>query len=426
MTTLLLFAFLSGMVTIFAPCIWPILPIVLSSGASGGHRRPLGLVVGLSLSFLLATLALAALIQVIPFDPETLRTFSVVVIAFLGLTLVVPAIGTKLEGIVSRFASFGGRFTQVSRSGFGGGFITGFALGIVWSPCAGPILAAVATLAATQSVSLSVVLVALAFAAGVSVPLFILALASQAVLTKTRFFSRYTRSIQSVFGVVMLLAAFALYTGFDKTLQTRILDTFPGYERFLNRLESQPAVTDEIDALKAEAENVDRKEPLQAALPKIIAERQKIAPEFAGLGQWFNSDSGLTLEELRGRVVLVHFWTTGCINCIRTLPHVTSWYERYKDDGFVVVGIHTPEFAYEREAKTVQGAIRKYGIGYPVAQDNDFATWQAYGNRYWPAFYLIDAEGLVRREHFGEGEYQETEEMIQGLIREAKDRSPRR
>lgn len=254
MTTLLLFAFLSGLVTIFAPCIWPILPIVLSSGASGGHRRPLGLVVGLSLSFLLATLVLASLIQVIPFDPETLRIFTVVVIAFLGLTLVIPAIGAKLEGMVSRFASFGGRFTQVARSGFSGGFITGFALGIVWSPCAGPILAAVATLAATQSVSLSVVLVAVAFAAGVSVPLFFLALASQVVLTKTRIFSRYTRSIQSLFGVVMLLAAFALYTGFDKTLQTKILDTFPGYERFLNRLESQPAVTDEIDALKAEAE----------------------------------------------------------------------------------------------------------------------------------------------------------------------------
>lgn len=423
MTTLIIFAFLSGVVTIFAPCIWPILPIVLSSGASGGHRRPLGLVVGLSTSFLIATLALASLIQVIPFDPEALRTFSVAVIAFLGLTLIVPAIGAKLEGMVSRFASFGGRFTHVSGSGFGGGFVTGFALGLVWSPCAGPILAAVATLAANQAVSIAVVAVALAFAFGVSIPLFILALASRSVLTKTRFFSRYTRSIQAVFGVVMLLAALALYTGFDKTLQTRILDAFPGYERFLNRLESQPAVTDEIDALKAVGEKAEITETHQVSMPEKSIEKYRVAPEFSGLGQWFNTDSSLTLEALRGKVVLVHFWTTGCINCIRTLPYVTSWYDEYREEGLVVIGIHTPEFAFEHKAETVQAAIKKYKIHYPVAQDNSFATWQAYENRYWPALYLIDAEGLVRREHFGEGEYQETEVAIQSLLQEAKNHS---
>ena len=175
MTILILFAFLSGIVTIFAPCIWPILPIVLSAGATGGERKPLGIVTGLAVSFMLATLALAFVVQVIPFDPEVLRLFAVFVIALLGLTLIVPALGARLEGVVSRFASLGGRFTKNSGTGFWSGFITGFALGLVWSPCAGPILATIATLAATQAVSFQVVLITLAFVLGVSLPLFVLA-----------------------------------------------------------------------------------------------------------------------------------------------------------------------------------------------------------------------------------------------------------
>ncbi len=419
MTVLLIFAFLSGVVTIFAPCIWPILPIVLSGSAAGGERRPLGLVAGLATSFMLATLALAYLIQVIPFDPEILRTLSVVVIAFLGLTLVVPALGAWLEGLVSRFASIGGRFTQGAGTGFGGGFVTGFALGLVWSPCAGPILATIAALAATQAVSFQVVIVTFVFTLGVALPLFILAILGQRALAKTRAFSRYTRAIQGIFGLVMILAAFAIYTGFDKTIQTRILDTFPGYERFLNRLEKNPAVKDELDELKGDQSSespIDR--PLARAEAKSVLKNYGPAPEIVGIEHWLNTETPHSLAALRGKVVMIDFWTYSCINCIRTLPYVTSWYETYRDQGFVVIGVHTPEFAFEKKTANVAEAIGRYDIRYPVAQDNQYATWQAYSNRYWPAHYLIDAAGNIREYHFGEGNYVETEAAIQVLLDE--------
>lgn len=412
MTLLVTFAFLSGVVTIFAPCIWPILPIVLSGSTVGGERRPFGLVTGLSASFMLATLALAYLIQVIPFDPEILRTLSVVIIGFIGLTLVIPALGAKLEGMVSRLASLGGRFTTNTNSGFWGGFVTGLALGLVWSPCAGPILATIATLAATQAVNFQIVIITFAFVVGVALPLFILAVLGQRVLTKTRVLSRYTRIIQSIFGVIMMLSALAIYTGFDKTLQTKILDTFPRYEGFLNGLERNSTVKDKLDELKGEKSLDSRREE------KSSLKNYGPAPEIVGIEHWLNTETSQSLAQLRGKVVMIDFWTYSCINCIRTLPYVTGWYEKYRDQGFVVIGVHTPEFAFERKTANVAEAIERYGIRYPVAQDNQYATWQAYSNRYWPAHYLIDAEGNIREYHFGEGNYAETEKAIQSLLQE--------
>ncbi|MDP2838305.1 MAG: cytochrome c biogenesis protein DipZ [Candidatus Moranbacteria bacterium] len=417
MTILIAFAFLSGVVTIFAPCIWPILPIVLSAGATGGERKPLGIVSGLAVSFMLVTLALAYIIQTIPFDPEVLRFFAVGVITILGLTFLIPPLGAQLEGIVSRLASFGGRYTRNSGTGFWGGFLTGFSLGLVWSPCAGPILATIATLAATQAVSFQVVFITLAFVLGVSLPLFALAVLGKKVLTKTRILAPYIGRIQQVFGLIMILAALAIYTGYDKKLQTSLLDTFPRYEGFLNGLEKNATVKEKLDELKsANGENTLRtvEEPklnITSALPQLGQ-----APEFVGIEKWLNTDSALTMKDLRGKVVLIHFWTYTCINCIRTLPYVTRWYEQYKDQGLVVVGVHTPEFPYEKKTENVLGAMSKYRINYPVAQDNQYQTWQAYNNRYWPAVYLVDAEGSIRLTHFGEGNYKEIEQAIQDLL----------
>lgn len=419
MTILILFAFLSGVVTIFAPCIWPILPIVLSAGATGGERKPIGIVTGLAVSFMLATLALTYIVRVIPFDPESLRLFAVSVIALLGLTLIIPALGVYLEGFVSRLASVGGRFTNNSGTGFWGGFFTGFALGLVWSPCAGPILATIATLAATQAVSFQVVLITLAFALGVSLPLFVLALLGNKVLTKTRVLAPYTQRIQQAFGLIMILAALAIYTGYDKTLQTRILDTFPSYESFLNGLEKNDAVKQELDELKGnDLENLPGEIEKTEASVKSDLPSFGQAKEFAGIAQWLNTDMPLTMQDLRGRVVLIDFWTYGCINCIRTRPYVTSWYEKYKDRGFVVIGIHTPEFEFEKKTANVTEALKRLKINYPVAQDNDYTMWQAYQNQYWPAVYLIDAQGRIRYTHFGEGKYSETDLAIQALLNE--------
>lgn len=420
MTLLIVFAFLAGLVTILAPCIWPILPIVLSAGATGGEKKPLGIVTGLAVSFMLIILAMASLVKVIPFDPDALRIFAVIIIGFLGFTLIVPALGARLEALVSRLGGLGGRFTHNSGTGFGSGFVVGFALGIVWSPCAGPILATIATLAATQAVSFNVVLITFAFVAGVAVPLFILAVLGQKVLAKTRFFSRYTKHIQQIFGAIMILAALAIYTGYDRTLQTKILDSFPGYSDFLYRFEKNDAVKQKLDELKgAGREGAFRDTKKIAQAEKGTLSNYGSAPEFVGIVNWLNTDAPLTLESLRGKVVLIDFWTYSCINCIRTLPYVTSWYEKYKNDGFVVIGVHTPEFEFEKKTSNVVEAMKRYKINYPVAQDNDYGTWQAYSNRYWPAHYLVDKEGNVRQYHFGEGKYEETEKAIQALLSEA-------
>ncbi|MEP7162265.1 MAG: cytochrome c biogenesis protein DipZ [Candidatus Moraniibacteriota bacterium] len=420
---LLFFTFLSGVVTILAPCIWPLLPIILSASASGGHRKPLGIVTGIAVSFTFFTLSLSYILKIIPFDPDNLRLFGVVIIAFLGLVLVIPALGKRMEGLVSRLSSFGGRFLGQSGTGFGSGFITGFALGIVWSPCAGPILATVATLAATQAVNAAVVLVTVAFVAGVAVPLYVFALVGQKLLTKTRALSPYTARIQQVFGVIMILAALAIYTGYDRTLQTKLLDTFPSYGSFLNQFEKNETVKQELENLQNPKQETSLMAEAKKTLRNMQAslENQGPAPEFVGISTWLNTEGNrpLSLASLRGKVVLVDFWTYSCINCIRTLPYVTSWYDKYKDDGFVVVGIHTPEFEFEKKTANVENAIRQYKIHYPVAQDNDFATWRAYRNQYWPAHYLIDAEGNIRERHFGEGNYEETEKAIQSLLKEA-------
>lgn len=409
MSLLLLFAFLSGVITIFAPCIWPILPIVLSAGIGGGKQKPLGVVTGLAVSFTFFTLALASLVKVFPIDPEALRLVAVVIIIFLGVVLLVPSLGVHLEGLVSRLGSFGNRFTKGKGDGFGGGFIVGFALGLIWTPCAGPILAAVATFAATQAVGFQVVLLTLAYVGGVAIPLYLLTLLGSRALGKTRALSPYTARIQQVFGFIMILSAIAIYTGYDKKLQTTLLERFPGYGKFVYVFEKQDQVTEKLTELRGGEHALE-----ENALTKNYGQ----APELTGIAGWINSDP-LTLQSLRGKVVLIDFWTYSCINCIRTFPYVTSWYNTYEKDGLVVIGVHTPEFVFEQERDNVVEAVERYGIRYPVAQDNGYKTWQAYQNRYWPAHYLIDAKGVIRYRHFGEGEYEKTEMMIRTLLEEA-------
>lgn len=423
MILLLGFAFLSGLVTIFAPCIWPLLPIVLSSTATGGHKKPLGITLGIMTSFAVFTLSISYIIRIIPFDPNVLRLFAVIVIGFLGITLAVPKLSAILEGYVSRLS---GRFgtNDSTRTGFLGGFITGFSLGIVWTPCAGPILATIATLAATTSVNVQVVLVTIAYVIGVGIPLFLFATAGRVLLTKNRVLSAYTGRIQQVFGVIMIITAIAIFTNYDKVLQVKLLDAIPSYANFVTTLESNPEVKKELQKLKgekaAEETGISAFDMLKNANEQSsLFNTNTPAPNFVGITTWLNTEKPLTLKDLKGKVVLVDFWTYTCINCIRTLPFVTSWYEKYKDDGFVVVGVHTPEFAFEKDTSNVENAIKHYKITYPVAQDNDYATWNNYHNQYWPAEYLIDANGVIRRTHFGEGEYDQMEIAIQKLLQEA-------
>ncbi len=414
MLILLFFAFISGLVTILAPCIWPLLPIVLSSSATTAKRKPLGITLGIMLSFALFTLTISYFVKIFNFDPNTLRLFAVIVIGFLGVTLVVPYLSRILEGFVSRISgSFG---VNNSSNGFWGGLLTGFSLGIVWSPCAGPILATIATLAATRTVNLGIVFVTIAYVVGLGIPLFIFSTLGSHLFTKTRFLSKYTGRVQQVFGIIMILTAVLIYTNYDKVIQVKLLDLFPSYSSFLYKFENSNTVKEQLDKLKNIKEETKKSMPVVSSLTSFGN-----APDFVGISHWINLPSdlvGLKVADLRGRVVLVDFWTYTCINCLRTLPFTTGWYEKYRDKGFVVIGVHTPEFEFEKETKNVLQAIKQYDIHYPVAQDNNYSTWNAYSNQYWPAEYLIDARGVIRRTHFGEGEYDQTEKAIQDLLKE--------
>ena len=428
MLTLLIFSFVSGLLTILAPCIWPLLPIILSSTTKQGKNRPLGIVLGIVLSFTIFTLTISYIVKLIPFDPNSLRLFAVVVIGVLGLTFLIPKLSSIIEGAVSKLiARFGGKLLQSGQnSGFGSAFVTGVALGLVWSPCAGPILASIATLAATRAVNFQVILVTLVYTLGVGIPLFIFALVGNKLFTRTRFLSSKLGVIQQIFGVIMILTAIAIYTNYDKTLQVKLLDAFPSFTEFLIGIEETDSVQEELDKLqggKDMPKDVDMGNIIIPKTNKTQPERLPNygkAPEIIGITNWLNSQP-LTPADLKGKVVLIDFWTYTCINCIRTLPHVTGWYEKYKDDGFVVIGVHSPEFEFEKKTENVQNAIKQYSINYPVAQDNDFKTWRNYNNRYWPAKYLIDSEGNLRYSHFGEGKYEETEMAIQELLRERGD-----
>ncbi|HSD98484.1 MAG TPA: cytochrome c biogenesis protein DipZ [Patescibacteria group bacterium] len=414
MVVLLLFAFLSGLVTIAAPCIWPILPIVLSATVTGGHRKPLGITLGVLLSFGLLTLFLSSILAVIPFDPNILRYIAVVVLVFFGLTLIIPVFSRIFEGWVSRFSA---KFQTTSQStGFWSGFFAGLALGIVWAPCAGPILATIAALAATQKISAELIWVTISYCLGIGIPLFVFATLGRYIFTKTRFFSKYTGLIQQIFGVIMLLTAILILSNYDKVIEANLLNYFPSYSQFLNTLEGNQVVTDQLNALK------QQKSVQLSADTTGLFNANYPAPDFVGIDKWLNLPEGLptpSIKGLKGKVILVDFWTYTCINCIRTLPHVVNWYDKYKDNGFVVIGIHTPEFAFEHDTNNVLNAIKQFNIHYPVGQDNEYATWNNYNNQYWPAEYLIDSNGNVRRTEFGEGQYDKMEMAIQQLLKDA-------
>ena len=410
MLVLLIVAFVSGLLTILAPCIWPILPIVLSSSSTGGRGRPLGVTLGILLSFSILTLSLSYLVKIFHFDPDILRLLAVVIIGFFGSILIIPKLASLLEGYASRIGNyFGGRFT--SGSGFWSGMVAGISLGVVWAPCAGPILATIAALSATRAVNSQVVLITITYMIGTGIPLFLFAAFGSHLLTKSRVLSPFTGFIQQALGLVMIITAVLIWTGYDKLLQARLLNLFPAYTDLIYRIEQTNQVQEQLNRLQGKGEGKI------STLPKSFLPDMGMAPDFVGIGNWLNS-TPLTLGALEGKVILVDFWTYSCINCIRTLPFVTGWYEKYKDQGLVVVGIHTPEFEFEKKTENVANAIKMFGINYPVAQDNNYSTWNNYNNSYWPAKYLIDKDGHLRYQHSGEGLYAETEKAIQTLLAE--------
>jgi cytochrome c biogenesis protein CcdA/thiol-disulfide isomerase/thioredoxin len=420
MVELVVVGVVAGFLAGISPCILPVLPVVLVAGAEPGQApegprerrprlgRPLAVIAGLVLSFSFIVLAGSAALSLLHLPQDFLRDAGIVVLIVVGLGYLIPALGTLLE---RPFARVGTR-----RPGSGaGGFVLGLALGVLYVPCAGPILAAITVIGATHRVGLTAVLLTGAFAVGTAVPLLAVAVAGSQLSARVGAFRRRAPLVRQVGGVVLIVMAVAIGFNVFASLQRLV----PSYT---SALQGSAKIRKQLSALSGAA---------HTSLTHCSSTATTLvncgpAPNFAGVTAWLNTPGGrpLSVRALRGKVVLVDFWTYSCINCQRTLPHVEAWYSRYAKDGFVVVGVHTPEFAFEHVVSNVRAQAASFGVRYPVAVDDNYATWNAYSNQYWPADYLIDAHGDVRHIHFGEGDYTGTESQIRQLLHEARPGVP--
>jgi cytochrome c biogenesis protein CcdA/thiol-disulfide isomerase/thioredoxin len=408
MVILVLLSVLIGAGTALSPCALPVLPALLSAGAAGGRRRPLAIVLGLSLTFLLSIIGGGELLRHVGLGGSTLRDVGIAVLIVAGVAAIVPGVAQRLERPLAALSRLG---PKRRGDGFWSGLVVGGALGFVYAPCAGPVLAAVVSVSAVTG---RTVAVALAYVAGSALVLGAIALGGRRVLEPLR--RAGPLRVQRALGAVMLLTALVFVAGLDTRFETA-LARHTSSATLTGGLEASGAVKDRLQDLRG-APKFDSGAPKTiAAGPKSSLPDLGAAPDFTGTQRWFNSEP-LSMKALRGRVVLVDFWTYTCINCLRTLPYLEAWDKRYRSQGLTIVGVHAPEFSFEHDAGNVQRAIAGNHIKYPVVQDNDLATWNAYGNQYWPAEYLIDADGQVRETHFGEGDYDKSESAIRSLLAE--------
>jgi thiol-disulfide isomerase/thioredoxin len=322
----------------------------------------------------------------------------------LAVTLIVPKVGELVERPFL--------FVTRRRAGdLGGGFFLGASLGLVFIPCGGPVLATLTANAATDRVGGWIVVIAIAYAAGAAVPLLAIAHGSRGLTAR---FRQHAQAVRIAGGVLMATAAVVIYQGWAENLQTKV----PGYAQWVqDAIEGNSASKDRLERLGGETKAVfvPHGQQLASQLGKVPLKDYGAAPDVHDISAWINSRP-LSLPRLRGKVVLVDFWTYSCINCLRTLPYLKAWDARYRSKGLVILGVHTPEFAFERDLGNVRASVKRLGVGYPVALDNGYGTWKAYSNNYWPADYLVDQEGRVRDVHFGEGDYAKTERNIRLLL----------
>jgi cytochrome c biogenesis protein CcdA/thiol-disulfide isomerase/thioredoxin len=433
MLLLMLFALIAGAGTAITPCVLPVLPALLSASAAGGRRRPLGIVLGLAITFTVAIVALAQLVQGVGLAAGAARTLAIVVLVVFGAILLVPELAERVQAPLSRLARFGPR---TRGDGFWSGLGVGGALGFVCAPCAGPILGAVISVSASSGPTARVVAVALAYALGLSAVMLLYGLGGRAVLERIRRRAR-GHTVERTLGAVLLITAIVMATTLDVRFENALAQdsSLPAFLVDPARaLENSTAVQNRLASLRPPSRFAVRQSHQAAiaraaqhtgvsiagvktpALPQLGP-----APGFTDNQRWFNTPGGktLTLAGLKGHVVLVDFWTYTCINCIRTLPFLKGLYATYHRYGLEIVGVETPEFTFEQDASNVQQAVNADGLRYPVVQDNRYGTWNAYQNEYWPAEYLIDATGEVRHTQFGEGEYKQDEAAVRELLYEA-------
>ncbi|WP_311886511.1 MULTISPECIES: cytochrome c biogenesis protein DipZ [unclassified Pseudomonas] len=397
-----LIAFLGGLLTVLSPCILPVVPF-LFAGAQRSRASILLTLGGMALTFaLISSLAVVSSEWVIQASNSG-RYVALIVMSVFALSLISARVG---DWLTRPFVMLGNRLDPDTRKQAGpfGSIMLGVATGLLWAPCAGPILGVILTGAMLQGANAQTSLLLLAYGAGSALSLGTLIFTGRGLVNRLKPSIPFTGWLRRGAGVAVLATAAVIATGFDKTLLANTSSQgVASVEKSV--LENVPKVVDYfISKVRADS-------PMEQGNGAM--------PALAGAVQWLNSPE-LNAESLRGKVVLVDFWTYDCINCQHTLPYVKDWAKKYEKDGLVVIGVHTPEYGYERIIDNVRDQVKKLGITYPVAIDNNYAIWRNFDNQYWPAHYLIDAKGQVRYSHFGEGRYEAQEQMIQQLLQEAK------
>lgn len=393
-------SFLEGLALIVSPCILPVLPLILSTSVAGGRRRPFGIISGFVIAFSLFALLSRKLVSVLHINLDYIKYGSLVLLALFGITLLSEKLQEKFGSITQNFASTGTTLSANAKDGFFSGILIGILIGLVWTPCAGPILAVALVQIIRERNNFSAICLIFAFAIGAGIPMLIISLTGRRLIAKLSFLSTNAGLVRKILGVLVLVAVVFIATGFDP-------------ENIFSQ--ATPKNITQVDKTSVEVKS-------DGKLQNALSNPYKM-PQFAASDVWINTPDNKTLtpELLKGKVVLIDFWTYSCINCIRTQPYLNDWYNKYQDKGLVIIGVHAPEFEFEKNKDNVIQAIAKDGIKYPVALDNNLDTWINYNNKYWPAHYLIDKGGNVVYTHFGEGEYQETENNIRVLLGLDKD-----
>ncbi len=375
--------FIEGFALIISPCILPILPIILSGSLTGSKKRPIGIIIGFVFMFALFTYFSRKLTQYSGIDSNIIRHISYGILILLGAIMLSTYLTEKFALITQRLTATGSKISIINnpQGGILGGILFGTLVAIIWTPCAGPILAAIIVQIVIQKSNFVGFLTLTAFGLGAILPMLAIAITGRSIMAKLNFFKKHAVFFRKLLGAIIILSVVYL--------------TF---------------FAEGISIAHAEETTNTQNLSLQNAISNPYP-----APAIEGIDAWINSPP-LNLSSLKGKVVLIDFWTYSCINCIRTLPYLRNWYSKYHDNGLVIIGVHTPEFDFEKDLNNVKNAVIQDKIEYPVALDSHFVTWQNFKNLYWPAHYLIDKNGIVVYTHFGEGDYDITENNIRYLL----------
>jgi cytochrome c biogenesis protein CcdA/thiol-disulfide isomerase/thioredoxin len=431
--TLFILAYLGGVLTIVSPCILPVLPFVFARSDRPFLRSGLPMLLAMAVTFAaIASLAAVGGNWAVEANQYG-RIAAIVLLGFFGLILLFPSLSDRAT---APLVALGARLSQTAEgSGQTGGSIAGslllgVATGLLWAPCAGPILGLILTGAALHGANAQTSLLLAAYAAGAATSLALALLVGGRVFAAMKGSLGASHRIRQVLGAAVLVAVVAIAFGADTGFLTQVsnVSTTALEQRLLDKIRPTPNAANAPSSVVTDSGAMMNGAPAMTGGPGVMKGKPATAdgdlpvqgdlPSLQGATEWLNSPP-LTAEQLKGKVVVVDFWTYSCINCLRSIPYVRAWAEKYKDQGLVVIGVHTPEFAFERKTANIQKAIANLKIGYPVAVDNDYAIWRGFENEYWPAHYFIDAQGRIRHHHFGEGNYDESEKVIQRLLAEA-------